>query len=384
MKKLSKKAQTILTICLLIATLALFAVGGYILISRFGKSIAKIKLQTPKVEYQSNDSGKFLIADNNILASGYTFYICFDTKNANDIYEYVAFNTDKFYLDVSNIFTNAQDYYYYGKCLGEGKYQDSNFSQVYTLSNMHDLSTPNLALSGTMLSWTAVDNVKSYQVYDGNNVINTTTQTNYDFSSYINSTASVSFSFSIKALGKTNYYDSLKSNSVSYTKTFTLEQVSGLSFNEVTKTLSWNSVTNADSYHIVLSTGKECDSKTNSVNLSNLINGVGVYTFKVRAIGTGNFVSGEYSELASYTQTEKLNAVTNIKVVTLNDTQISVVWDAPENAQTYTIIVDGEVVYQAHSLTSYTLEKNSASVVQVVVNGYGYYESSNGVSIRIN
>lgn len=387
MKKLSKKTKVIIIICVSIVILLGIALGGFFLIVNLNKKQEKIKLHAPTISYESNENGKYLVANNNVLASGYAFYVCFDSSLSDDIYEYIEFKTDKYYLEVSNIFTEAKDYYFYGRCLGNEKYENSDISTITKFSNMHDLSTPNLAISETEISWTAVNNAVEYKIYDDNNVIYTTTQTSYNLYSYINSRSKDSFNFSVRAIGGTNYFDSLKSNVVGFIKQFKLGTVSNLQFNSSTKILTWSSVSNATSYKVQLSTGEQFDCNKNSIDLSSVITEVGVYTFKVKAIGSGNYNDGEYSESIKYTLTKRLDKVTNLRYININENQISVVWDAVEEAQTYTIKINGETKDVALSTNGYTFtldENESTYIVEVVVNGYGYNTDSIPVTLTIN
>ena len=386
MEKTSKKAKITIIILIVAILVVGLSLGAFFLVKSLNKKTEKQKLQTPVVNFESNDSGKFIVANNNLLASSYSFFI-YSGDEPDEVYDYIRFDSNKYYLNVSDIFVEAKDYYYYCKCIGSENYEDSDISEVKKFTNMHQLTTPNLAISGTEISWTRVSNATLYKVYDDNNEIARLTTTSYDFSQYILTKQKTTFSFSVRAVAGENYFESARSNSVTYTKVYTLRAPQNLTFNAVDKVLYWDSVSNATSYTIELGDGTILTSKASAINLGEIVVDVGTYTFKVKAIGGGNYRDSEYSKSVSYTQTQKLKSVTNLSYIKLNDNQIGIMWEADSSALTFTLKINGENVDVALSSNGYILnldENVSSYNIVVIVNGYGYYDSSNPVSITIN
>lgn len=383
----SKNKKFILLASIIFVVLALLGVGGIFLIKHLTTPKHKVKLQTPSVSIDIINGNKFLIANNNTMASGYAFYF-YDGNSPDDLFDYIEVKTqDKFYLDVSKIFIEPKDYYFYCKCLGNDKYVDSDASEVVKFTNMFQLLTPNLAINNTELSWTPVNNAESYEIFSNNTLIAKVNQTNFDISSYVFSKSQLTFNFSIRAIGGDNFFESVKSNVVTYTKLLTLAKVENLNFNAVNKTLSWDSVKNASSYLIMLGDGTTYSTSNTSFSFSGLITNVGTYTFKVKAVGTNNFKDGEFSDSVHYTQTQRLNKVTNLDFLRLNENQLGVLWNSDEKALTYNIRVNGEVINVALSNNGFTINIDpnvNQYVVEVVVNGYGYYEDSLTASLTIN
>lgn len=353
----------------------------------FKKEDTKQKLELPVVTLQFDGEKKMLVADNNLFASYYAFYI-YDGDTPQDVYEYTEFLTkdydtnkpyQKYSLDVTELFVDAKSYYYCCKCIGGENFYDSNITEPQEFVNKHQLSTPNLALDDMYLTWTSVSNANGYNVYDSGNYIVSTTGHEFDVSGYINSVAKTEFRFTVKAIGSDNYFDSANSNMATYQKVLSLSVPNNLRFDKSNLNLSWSKVDNASEYKILVNNITEYTTTKNSYDFSALISDAGVYSFKVKAIGTGNYISSEYTDIISYTKTKQLSSVKNIKVVIDGD-NVFVSWDATENAQTYSIRIDNTWIDMSCEVCGVTLTKlqyESGSKIYIKANGYNYYTDSN-------
>lgn len=375
----------------LIALLTFIVVGTVVAVLCvfvfFKKDDSKPRLETPTVALQFDGEKKMLVANNNLFASHYAFYI-YDGASPQDIYEYTEFLTkdydetkpyEKYSLDVTNLFVDAKSYYYYCKCIGGEDFSDSLSTEPQEFVNKHQLSTPNLAIDDMYLTWTTVSNSTGYNVYDSGNYIVTTSANAFDVSGYIGTMTKTSFSFTVKAIGSENYFDSAYSNAVTYQKTLNLSAPTNLRFDQSSLTLSWKAVKNCSGYKILVNNSQEFSTTKNSYDFSSLVSNAGVYSFKVQAIGTGNYITSAFTGVVSYTKTEKLSNVTNIKVVIDGD-NVFISWDATPNAKTYAIRIDNTWIDTSCEVCGITLPKSTylaGSKIYIKANGYNYYIDSN-------
>lgn len=391
---MTKKYKIWLSIA--ISLIVVFATALTLFFVLSNKNDEKIKLNTPTVSLQFYDTEKYLVCSFDPNATDYAFYIYSDGDYPNRKYDYIKYLASEnesqagtrisSYIDVTNIFSEPKDYYYFCKVIGDKDFEDSDETEIFTYSNKYKLSTPKaLSISGTTLSWRGVSNAVSYDIYEGANFskIDSTETTTFDVANFINSSSQTSFQFYVVAVGEGNYENSDRSDSESYTKSYTLQQVTGLKFSN--DTLSWNAVDNASSYEIVLNGERVFTSQSNSCSFKNEIASTGDFTFKVRAIGQGIYKTGQDSEVYRVTKTQKLAKVSNISYSTTEDS-IIITWDYPDEAITFTIKIDGETLHSSFSGCNLVLPKGSKSSVKVeiVVNGYDYYLSSDPVQKTFN
>ena len=144
------------------------------------------------------------------------------------------------------------------------------------------LDAPVLTLEGSVLSWEAINNAKTYRVYTPDNDLSTLLNTQIDLQNYITDPGI----YTVYVEAKDNYYTD-NVNSIEYVISTTLAAPTNLVINE-SNTLSWDSVENASSYLVTL---KETSStKTVTTNLCDLttfteLSTAGTYTFEVNAVG---------------------------------------------------------------------------------------------------
>lgn len=390
---MTKKLKTWLII--IVSLLVIAGTGLTLFFVVFNKTEQLIKLETPTLTLQTYENEKVLVCTFDPNASDYAFYIYSDGDYPNRKYDYIEYRASEqtledqkiqSYLDVTDIFVEPKDYYFYCKVIGSDKYVNSDETAIQKFSNKYKLSVPQtLSLNGKTLSWRGVSNASSYEIYEVSNysVVATTTDTTYDISTYIDVRHQTTFEFYVLAVGEGNYENSEKSNTVSYSKSFTLAKVSGLSFNKTNNLLSWNNVANASGYEITINGTTTLTSTTSSINLSEYVLDVGDYTFKVKAIGHDEYADGEYSDVLRTQKTKRLDAVSNITCTKLEtENLILISWDSPNEAQTLKITIDGQVYNESFSNENIFLPLGDRTTItiEIVVNGYNYYTNSSTVS----
>lgn len=175
-----------------------------------------------------------------------------------------------------------------------GLYVASEISVVYYYT-YGKLDAPVATLSGSVLSWTEVENAKDYTVMlDGAILDAHVCGTTFDLSGYV--AAAGSYEVSVKA-NEIGFYNESDACSVTYVLTVSLGKTEA-AFDESTLTLKWNAVVGATVY-VVLVDGKViCETK----NLSYAFDGTiftdsKTYVLSVYAKGYNNFDDGEKAEV---------------------------------------------------------------------------------------
>ena len=381
---MSKKAKLWLIIS--ISLLVVIAGVTTLFLVFFNKKPTINTLETPTVTLQIDGNQKLLIAKYNPNATDYVFYI-YSGEYPDRTYDYAPFTAsekqlDRYYLDVTNIFVDAKDYYYCCKIVGDGeKFEDSKLSEVQKFTNKKSILTPRLSLTDKTLSWTKIENSAGYILkINGVEQRDVIESESVDISFYLMQTNDKTLTFSVKAIGKEFYYDSEYSNTVSYTKTYTLAKVQNLAFNSLNNTLSWNRVANATSYEIIFNESEVLTTTSTNFDFSSYITDVGIYKFKVRAIGNDDYKTGEYSDQYTFTKTKKLASVREDSINwTIEDERVRISWAKPEGAENYYVVINGTVFNDSLTMETIYIKKPSQSriLIEIYVNGYGYYEKSN-------
>lgn len=175
-----------------------------------------------------------------------------------------------------------------------GLYVASEISVVYYYT-YGKLDAPVATLSGSVLSWTEVENAKDYTVMlDGAILDAHVCRATFDLSGYV--AAAGSYEVSVKA-NEIGFYNESDACSVTYVLTVSLGKTEA-AFDESTLTLKWNAVVGATVY-VVLVDGKViCETK----NLSYTFDGTiftdsKTYVLSVYAKGYNNFDDGEKAEV---------------------------------------------------------------------------------------
>ena len=388
---MSKKAKIILISSISAILLALLV--ALFLIMFLPKDKQKITLNAPGfLNIQVQDGTKYLITDKNNLASSYAFYVYEGDEEPDNLYNYIKYESNTFYLNVTDIIVNAKNYHFYCKYIGNSKYNDSDFSQTISYTNKFDLQTPQIAINGTEISWFSVENATSYGVYangslirSGANNYTVKNQNYFDIASYVQSSSIIDFNFFVVAFGNEQFNDSKYSNTVAYKNIQNLTMVNSSSFNWNGKVLSWAPVNNATGYQILINGSSIKTTSAPLYDFAQVVPNTGKITIQIKALGSENYYDSEYTALIEKTFEQKLATPQNLSYV-LDDEHIMISWDSVENASSYSIFVNNNLVNGNVTNTGIVLSKADYSgtiSVQLMANGHGYYLSSNKTFISI-
>lgn len=238
-------------------------------------------------------------------------------------------------------------------------YVDSDWSTQQSVVIQTKLATPgspsitDTTTSSITFGWSTVTNATSYTVYYKLSSATswsstTTTSTSWTKSSL---TEGVTYQFKVKATNpsNTNYVESDETTAVSGTTKTTLATPTGLAISRTTNSLtaSWSQVTNNSGYTLQykLSTASSWTTVTrttnqNSYTLSGLSEGK-TYQFKVKAVGSGNYVDSAYCTAVSATTKITLVTPTGLTASNVLSTTATLSWNAVTNATNYWLdIVD--------------------------------------------
>lgn len=165
------------------------------------------------------------------------------------------------------------------------------------------LEAPEIALSGNVISWSAVENATGYTVYQGGNAVTSVTGTSYSIS--INTPGSYSFTV-VATSTKEGYAASAHSNSVTYVvaepEPVQLE-APGLTLSG--NRLSWRAIDGATGYTVYVNGVFEAETTGTAYTIPHTA--PGNYTYTVIAEGDGkNFTDSEQSAGVTYTVAEEL------------------------------------------------------------------------------
>ena len=400
----------------------------------------KITLKQPVnfgYEINQETGEQTLVVEENPFASSYVFGVC-STKYENDLskflrYEFPAKYSTTYkgqqveiphnFFDVTNIFKNAQTYYYYVQYKGQGKYLNSPISEVKSVNITYKLEAPYLSLTDTTLSWTSISNASTYSVYsiiDGEREsVATTQETSYDIAEYLSDKIAENLGsqieFFVYCNNTRNYLRSADSNTIVYNKHLQLAVPTNVRITNIAGEdyICWNPVKNCSSYTL-----KVNNIRTEILQVSQLEKngsafkyglqkyydeyGLGDYTFCIKSNNSANFVESEYSVAATTTITKKLDTPQNVRCI-VDATTVDIMWDIVDNAQEYEVeytdIFDNNkikklvlnagsgiessiiknhitVTYQQLNIVNGLQLQSDSYIIRVKAVGYNYYLSS--------
>jgi hypothetical protein len=352
-----------------------------------------VQLSTPEATVITNNNRLLLMTTDYPNASSYNYGI-YSGPNSNNLDLYIEQNSSNNYFDVTSFVTQSNVYYFYIQALGNNdKYLDSNISSIVSYDNSDNLPSPILELTDTTLSWTTVLNNEGYRVFKNSSLITTTQNTTYSIASQIN--APTPFEFEVQAIGSTGtqtYLDSLKSNIVTYTDHLVLDAPQNIQVNENTEYyLTWDEVTNASGYTVVVDFENDYTTSTNELLLTDILTTAKQYNFTVKANASADLIDSEFSNVYSYDNYIQLQTPV-ITPASRNGSDVVVGWEQISNAQSYTLIVNGNplldsndnvaVIYDNQVLIPGELEKQEGGFdLQVYANDYSYYLESETSSV---
>jgi hypothetical protein len=263
----------------------------------------------------------------------------------------VIVNGEMHYLDSS-----ARSYSIEGSESGAYSFQlisvsTSSASSSYSVSSIVSYmkldSVTNISAQSGNLVWEAVANASSYKIKIGTSIYTSSTDS-FDLGS-INETGANDIS--VKAVGGVNYINSNYSSSINLTVLLkpTVRISEGY--------FAWDAVENASGYEVEIN-GTVYET---SRNLYKITEG-GTYSFRVRAVGSGTYLSSPYTSLKTYT---KLSVPANIKV-----SSGKLVWDAVSNAVSYVVSIN-DVDYPTTSKSFLVPSSVTATLLSIKVKAVG-------------
>ena len=188
----------------------------------------------------------------------------------------------------------------------------------------------------------------------------------------------IPYTISAYLTGKSNYeINILNSNYSSNLQTTRLCSVDDETLKTVDGILTWNSVTNAQSYEITIYGEEEYNltSLTNSLDVSSEINlPTGTYSINIRAIGS--------NILNSMSLANSIQGFVQLEVVEYSSIKISggdIVWDAVENAQGYRVEFDYTDASGEHKVEEEVVTTNSFTAPVGIVGKFSIRITSVGV-----
>ena len=273
------------------------------------------------------------------------------------------------------------------KATGPANYEPGLYASA-TITVQQVLSTPSPSVAATTTdrtptwNWGAISNASKYQyILNGGSAVDTTS-TSFTPSSNLNLGNNT---LKVRAVGSGNYLTS------SYSATATVKVQAKLGTPTIgsvtspttdrTPTWSWGAVSNASSYQISLNGGsaQSTGTSTSFTPSSNLT--LGTHKLKVRAVGTGNYITGDYSGEKTIHVKANLSTPAGLSVSpsgTTSNTRPTWTWNAVSNASSYQIRLNSGTAVSVGSNTTYTPGSDLAGTqsLQVRAVGSGNYNTS--------
>lgn len=227
-------------------------------------------------------------------------------------------------------------------------FKESSLSEINQFSYYIKLNCPtNVKVSSVdgqnYLRFDAVKNALSYTIIINNEIVEEITETIVNLNTYF--TEPKIYSISVKAEANSFYSESEKSDVVAFNYKAKLENVDGIELSELNHylTISWQEVSNASAYCVCVENGGATVEFSNvtALSYSYLFSSAGNYNVKIKAIGTGSYLNSDYSSWKTYHWIKTLDKVRNL-VASESDSELHISWNAVEDANGYTVSVDGD------------------------------------------
>lgn len=211
------------------------------------------------------------------------------------------------------------------------------------------LSAPEISLSNNVISWFAVDNADSYEVYENGSKVKSQAETTYT----ITQTAPGTYSYTVKATSNNSQYlKSNSSNAVEYTVS-----AGKLSAPQITLTgnvLSWTAVDHADLYEVYEGETVVIRQANTSYTITKSV--AGSYSYKVKALSINGYTESEFSNVETYTYQPQTVEATQLDTpsISINPQTGVITWTAVPNATGY-VVYENTYVVASVTGTSYTI-----------------------------
>lgn len=241
------------------------------------------------------------------------------------------------------------------------------------------LSAPQISLNGNVVSWNAVENAATYDVYVDDELKESTVLTSYTLI-----LEPGSYGIRVKALPSDTkaYTASAFSNEVTYVAVSPSAEV--LSAPVLTlegDVVRWSAIEHAVSYDVFVDGSLAANVTETSYSLTIAENGS--YRITVTAKGDGvNYTSSAASEALTYTVGESAPEKLSAPVLTLEENVVR--WSAVDNAVNYDVYVDGAFVENV-TQTNYALDiaAEGSYRITVVAKGDGSRYISSDPSVEV-
>lgn len=245
------------------------------------------------------------------------------------------------------------------------------------------LSAPEISLSNNVISWSAVDNADSYEVYENGSKVKSQTETTYTITQSVPGT----YSYTVKATSNdSNYTKSPSSNAVEYTASAI--QLAAPVIRLSNDVIEWTAIAHADLYEVY--EGETVVSRQANTTYKIVKSAAGNYTFKVKALSISGYTESNFSNAVTYTYNPQPVDTTQLDApsISINSQTGVITWTAVPNATGYAVYENGFITANVTG-TSYTITQTKMGTysyyVSALSNKTGYSESdpSNTVTFEV-
>ena len=279
----------------------------------------RVELSAPLL--LASETGNRITWEKEEGASLYAVTLTFMGKIIDERAEY----SDTFY-DLTDALTEngAGEYVLSVAALSNGNYDYSD-TAYYTHKEFCKLAAPEITLSGTTVSWDAVENAADYKVcVDGRVVESNLGATSFEFSDYIAESKTYLISVSCNANG---WYLASDATDIEYKNTVKLGTPDVTADKSV---VSWTEVLGATSYDVTIDGEFYVNTAENSINLGEALTGGKEYVIGVRAKADG------------YETSDEKTIVVRVEEKTVDTLKYSTALLGNEDKQEAIIYADGE------------------------------------------
>ncbi|MDE7439429.1 MAG: hypothetical protein K2N23_02860 [Clostridia bacterium] len=173
------------------------------------------------------------------------------------------------------------------------------------------LTAPVISLDDNVISWSAVENATGYDVYEGENKVNSQTGTSFT----VIQTAVGSYVYTVYATStdSSKFTKSEASNAVTYTvenKTVEPTQLDAPVISLTDNVITWSAVGDATGYEVYLGDNLILSTENTSYTVSQTEEGSYVYTVYAVNSDTSKFTRSEASNAVTYTVKGEIQSVT--------------------------------------------------------------------------
>ncbi len=333
------------------------------------------RLSKPEIAIEETDNQVFVkcTAINN--ASGY----CFQINN-------IPFISDKPNFNLSEVMVEYKTYVIKAYAIGTGKYTNSRLSNILTYRKQKKFNTPMLNITGTVLSWSAIENAQTYLLKVNNSAPIEFAETQVDIKAnlnifnLINVNKNNTFEVKVKAYNDCN--ESEYSNTVNYSETSILNSATNLHVSQINNKsyLTWHSEYNNISFKVYLNDVEISTTTSKELEVTQYLTQAKDYIFAVECISDSVLVqNSEKSEPYTHINLIRLSKPEINNIYLDNENNVIVEWNKVENAISYRVTVNQTETYQVYSekhvfifesIKNYAQDELSFTVKAIGYNNY--------------